>query len=158
MQIYEIPNFSSYQSRCIVAGRAPQFLGKAEKKSLSRKRTAASHKQTLIQLHLPRVIRLFCLIGFLLPSDTTHTGDFEGQTNRSRVNWKALGLQETLHMHTQGLNIMKHQQYLGFQHQPTLAAHKPLFAAACMAASSNSCPLEEPDVNVGGEGDFGRNC
>lgn len=151
MEMYGFPHFSLYQLRCTGEGRASQFLGKRGKKTVSFQEEDSCLSQ--IDPHAAAFASGNSAISpdwVVAAPDTTHQGLTGGdKSDQSKLEGvSAVG--DSAHTHMQGLNIMKHQQYLGFQQQPSLALHKPLFAAACMAASSNSCPLEEPDRDVRG--------
>lgn len=87
-------------------------VNRKKKQSLSRKRTAASLKLTLVLLRLPRVIQLFPQIGMLQsPRHNTHWGLTGGdKSDQSKLEGvSAVG--DSAHTHTQA----------GVEHYETLA-------------------------------------
>ena len=94
-----------------------------------------------------RVFRPLSLIALLLPMSQLTVQTFRGR--QLRADWTALLLQET---QRQG-GVKHHETHLIFQQQHlSLAAQNCLFSDACTVKLGNSCPLEEPDMDLGGFG------
>lgn len=115
----------------------PLFLSKREEE----KKTSFQEDSCLSQID-PRAAAAFAISNSPVfvslrcscsppPTQCTLRGRrIRAQLTGRRLCCRRLCIHRRTHTHTQGLNIMKHEQYLGSLQQCTLAAHMPLFSAA----------------------------